>query len=189
MSWRMYALLAVLYACGVEPGTRESELEPKDDRPGKVVAEEPYDPEPDAGTLASDASAQALPDSGGAQPDSAVQAPQDAQAPGADADGPTVDAGPFVALTGMWRVTLSPVGTPCAGDVVPTAQDWRVLEADGSLTVDTLQGSLTGPPSAISGNWLGRWRVTGALRAGLSGELERKGATCTDRWTLVGLRP
>lgn len=187
MKWLVYALLTLVYACG-DVDAREQRLTGKD--PGKLPAElEPYDPEPDAAEVpAADAGA-AAPDSGGAAPDSGAAAPEDAQAPRSDAAAPDVDAGPVAPVTGSWRVTMTPVGASCA-TVAPFA--FRLLESDGAYTADLdLLGTLTGPSPAELGGTLGMWRAKLVVRVAggeLAGELTRSSSSCSDRWTVRGVR-
>lgn len=184
-----YVVLSMLaIACG-DPHARSSALELDGKDPGKVW-EEPYDPEPDAGGAspdAGDAASQVAPDAGA---DSAVAAPGDAQAPLGDAAAPNVDAGAPAPVTGAWRVTLTPVGTPCA-PLAPFAL--RLLESEGAWTADLdLLGTLTGARVAELGGSLGEWRVKLSLQVAgleLAGELTRTGASCADRWTVRGVRP
>lgn len=187
MKWLVHALLVLLYACG-DVDARAHRLTGKD--PGKLPAElEPYDPEPDAAEVPAGDAGAAAPDSGGAAPDSGAAAPQDAQAPRSDADVGQVDAGSVVPVTGSWRVTMTPVGASCA-PVGPFA--FRLLESQGAYTADLdLLGTLTGPSAAELGGTLGMWRAKLAVHVAggeLAGELTRSSSSCSDRWTVRGVR-
>lgn len=185
----VYAFMVVLYACGApEHGGAALELAPKDGA-GKPRELAPYDDEPDAAALAPDAGVQALPDAGEAAPDAHVEPSRDAQAPRADATAPTVDAGPPATLAGWWRVTVSPVGMPCAG-ARGRVEDWNLESTE--TTIATPLGTLSRVQNGFEGVLELEWAVTAVLTLDgptFSGTYARKGLSCSDRWTLAAVRP
>lgn len=195
---KYFVLSLFLLACAGE-GATGGGASPKD-RAGKLAGDElaPYDPEPevDAGPAMPDAGA-ALPDAGGALPDARAELGRDAgpethedaaQAPADGGNVPTVDAGPAT-VAGAWRVTRTPVGMPCAGAQGATEEWGGNPEAD---TLATPSGTLSRTQAGFEGVWGGVWAVTLTVAldgAGFSGQLARKGVSCSDRWTVMGVRP